>query len=373
MLKKIISVLLVLVTLAGMTACDDGNYAMKYNDTSISENEYLYWLSTYKAMYLTYYFGGMDTDEIWNAEITNGVTAEKFLEAIARENIRKNIVCIDLFDSLDLKLDKNTIDKVDTYMNTLVEKAGGKSALNSELSAYGINDSDLKEICLSNLKVQAVQKALFAEGGELMLSDSDRDEYYRENYVRVKHIYINNVKDYARDDEGDLVISSETGTYKTRDLTEEEKAAKNALGDSIYADILAGGDFDTLMQENTADTYMNVFKDGYYVTSGSTLLPTELIEKAFEMTDGEVARIDSEIGIHIIKRESLVDGAYNDPVNAAFFSELEATLQNIKITEYLSEKTTDVEEKNEVTAEFSLRTCSPNYNYIFADFNGEEE
>ncbi len=363
MFKKIVSVLLVIVMLAGITACGKDNYAMKYNNTTISENEYLYWLSSYKAVFLTYYLNNNDSQEVWSAEFSDGITVEKFLSEVAKENIKNNIVCIDLFDSLGLKLDKDAINEADTYINSLKETAGGTDALNSDLSAYGVNDKMLKDIYKADLKIKATHDALFAEGGELEVSEEEKNDYYEKNYVRVKHIYINNVKDFARDSEGDLIIDSETGTYKTRDLTEAEKAEKNTLGELIYSNVLAGGDFDKLMQENTADTYMNIYKDGYFVTKNSAFLPTELIEKAFEMTDGEVAKIDSEIGIHIIKRENLIDGAYADSNNAVFFSEFESTIKNMKMSEYLSALTDDVIVNEDVIGAFDLRSCTPNYSY----------
>ncbi|MBE6606306.1 MAG: hypothetical protein E7635_04645 [Ruminococcaceae bacterium] len=363
MLKKIVSVLLVIVMVASMSACESDDYAMKYNNTTISENEYLYWLSSYKAVFLTYYLNGNDSQEVWSSELSDGITVEQFLSEIAKENIKNNIVCIDLFDSLGLKLDKTAINESDTYINSLKETAGGADALNSALSAYGVNDKMLKDIYKTDLKIKAAQDALFAEGGELEITEEEKKNHFKKNYVRVKHIYINNVKDFARDDEGDLIIDSETGTYKTRDLTEAEKAEKNTLGELIYSDVLAGGDFDILMQENTADTYMNIYKDGYFVTSNSAFLPSPLIEKAFEMADGEIAKIDSEIGIHIIKRESLIDGAYNDSNNAVFFSEFDSTIKNMKMSEYLSALTPDVIINEDVIGAFDLRSCTPNYSY----------
>ncbi len=363
MLKKFLSIVLALIMLISLCACANDDYAMKYKGTTISENEYLYWLSSYKGVFLLNYLNNNDSNEVWTSEISDGVTVEAFLGEIAKENIKNNLVCLELFSELGLKLDNKAVNEVDTYVNSLAEAAGGVDALNSSLSAYGINDKMLKNIYKHNEKIEAVQEALFAEGGELEISEDERYDYFEDNYVRVKHIYINNVKDFARDEEGDLIIDSDTGTYKTRELTEEEKNEKNTLGDLLYSDILAGGDFDKLMAEHTADSYMNIYTDGYYVTSGSGLLPTTLIEKAFEMSDGDVARIDSEIGIHIIKREPLIEGAYADTNNTAFFANFESTLESLKLTEYLAGLTSDVIVNDEVIGAFSLRTCSANYSY----------
>ncbi len=363
-MKKIIALLLVTVILLGVCSCGGSDYAMKYGKATISENEYMYLLSRYKAIFLTSYLGGQDTDEVWSMHVAeNGTTIEDFLMSVANENIKSNAICLQIFNDLGLKLTKEQINTVDEYIKTLITNAGSKDALNSALSEYGVNVNDLEEIYLKDEKIKAVKTALFEEGAELELSDTERDAYYKTSYVRLKHIYINNVKDFARDDEGDLIIDSDTGTYKTRDLSETEKAEKTALAESIYADIISGASFDNLMLEHTADPAMTNFPEGYYVTLSSTLLPTELIEKGFAMADGEVEYIESEIGVHIIKREPLEDKAYADTEKLVFFTDFENTLMLSKLSDYLSTLSDDVIINTDVTDTFSLRTSSANYSY----------
>ena len=349
--------------LCSFTACAEKEYALKYNDTTISANEYLYWLSSYKTVFLSYYLNGNDSPELWDSEVDEGLTIENFLSGIALGNIKNNIICIDLFDEMGLKLSKDEINDADDYVNELIKKAGGVDALNNSLSAYGVNSKLLKEIYKNDRKIKLVQDKLFEEGGELAITDSDRDNFFNENYIRVKHIYINNVKDLARDEEGDLIIDSDTGTYKTRELTETEKAEKTALAETVYAEIVSGGDFDALMAEYGADTTMKVYKDGYYINSNTALLPPEVIEKAFTAAEGEVARVDSEIGIHIIKREPLLDKAYADENNSAFFSEFDNNLRTIKLTEFFNNRVNDVTVNKDVISSFSLKTCTANYLY----------
>ena len=363
-MKKIIAVLLVIMTVLGVCSCGGDSYAMKYGKAVISQNEYMYLLSRYKAIFLTSYLNGQDTNEMWNMPVSdNGTTIEAFLMSVANENIKNNAVCLQTFDDLGLKLTNEQINAVDEYIKSLRTKAGSKDSLNSELSEFGVNSNDLKEIYLKDEKIKAVKTALFEKGAELELTDTERDAYYKTSYVRLKHIYINNVKDFARDDEGDLIIDSDTGTYKTRELSETEKAEKTALAESIYADILSGGDFDSLMLEHTADPAMTNFPDGYYVTVSSTLLPTALIEKGFSMADGEVEYIESEIGVHIIKREPLEEKAYADQNKLVFFTDFENTLMMSKLTDYLATHSEDVLVNTDVTDTFSLRTSSANYAY----------
>lgn len=363
-MKRIISVLLIAVMLLSFCACDGKNYAMKYDGVTLSQNEYLYWLSSYKSIFLSMYLGNQDTDEAWSAVISeSGATVEDLLNGIARDNIKNNVVCLSLFDKLGLKLDKSAALEVETYINGLVEQAGGTTALDNALSAYGVDTKLLKEIYTNEKKIEKVKTVLFEEGGELALTYDEMNDYYKKAYVRVKHIYINSFKDFARDDEGDLIIDSDTGSYKTRDLSDEEKAEKTALAESINAELLSGGDFDALMASHTADTAMLAYPGGYYVTTSSRLLPTTLIEKAFGMQNGETAYIESEIGIHIIKREPLEDRAYEDEKLAAFFSDFKNNIMTNKLSEYLATLSPAVEVNEEIVDAFSIRTCTANYSY----------
>ena len=363
-MKRIVSILLVIITLASLCACGNDNYAMKYDGITLSQNEYLYWLSSYKALFLSYYLGGNDTDEAWLTQIAdNGTTVEDLLGGIANDNIKNNLVCMSIFDRLGLKLDKESLQEVDTYVSGLTTTAGSTSALDSALSAYGVDSKLLKNIYTNEKKIEKAKTALFDEGGELELTYSEMNDHYKKAYVRVKHIYINSVQDFAKDDEGDLIIDSDTGTYKTRALTDEEKAEKIALAESINAQILAGGNFDELMAEHTADTAMINYPNGYYVTTSSRLLPTALIEKAFTMNNGESAYIESEIGIHIIKREPLEERGYEIEENAPFFSDFKDSIMANKLSEYLSTLTPGVTVNEDITGAFSIRTCTPNYSY----------
>lgn len=364
---RIISLLLAVITLTALiftSACTSEKYALKYKSTTASENEYLYWLSGYKYLFLNYYLGGQDTDEAWNYKVSeNGTTIEALLSSVALENIKNNVVLLELAKEANIKLSNDDTKSVEDYIASLIEKEGSREKLDSALSAYGVTSSMLKEIYIKQKKIELERQSLFAEGGELTLTDKERDDYFDSEYVRIKHIYINNVKDFARDDEGDLIIDSSTGTYKTRELSDEEKAEKTSLAKSIYADIKAGGDFDALMQANTADTTMNIYPDGYYVTASSTRLPTDLIKKALSMNEGESAYVESEIGIHIIKREPLEARAYADEANSAFFTDFESTLESAKLSNFLSALTPEVEVNDEVIQNFSLRTCTANSSY----------
>ena len=363
-MKRIISLLLALITLFSLCACGSKNYAMKYEGVTLSQNEYLYWLSSYKAVFLSMYLANQDTDEAWSAVISDtGATVEDLLDGIARDNIKNNVVCLSLFDKLGLKLDKSATLEVETYINGLVEKAGGTAALDNALSAYGVDTKLLKQIYTNEKKIEKVKTVLFEDGGELALTYDEMNDHYKKAYVRVKHIYINSLKDFARDDEGDLIIDSDTGSYKTRDLTDEEKAEKIALAKSINAELLAGGDFDELMAKHTADTTMKVYPGGYYVTTSSRLLPTALTEKAFGMNNGDTAYIESDIGIHIIKREPLEDRAYEDEKLAAFFGDFKNNIMTGKLSEYLATLSPSVEVNEEIVDAFSIRTCTANYSY----------
>ena len=155
-MKRIISILLLTSLILCSVSCSGGNYALKYGSTTVSENEYLYWLSSYKALFLKYYLNNSDTDEAWNMQISdNGVTIAELLEGVALDNIKNNTVCLELFKKSGLKLTKDQENSVDEYINSLVEAAGSRSALDNALSAFGVSTSSLKSIYLDEERINA--------------------------------------------------------------------------------------------------------------------------------------------------------------------------------------------------------------------------
>ena len=339
--------------------------AISFGDVEINANEYCYWMSRYKAMFLYSYFGTTtDNDQIWSSEFAEGVTVGDFLETVALSNIMSNAICLKLFDDYGLKLTTEQQNSIDDNINTKIQAVGSKSALNTQLSAYGVNVDMLRDIYESETKISTLQDYLYGENGTDKATTEEIDAYYEENYYRCKHILIRTDVKYELDENGDPIVDEESGSYKTVELTDEEIEEQKALAEDLELRVAAGEDFDALVVQYSEDTGMQHFADGYYINSACTFLPSEVVSAVISMNVGDIKTVESDYGIHIIKRYELIDGAYNDAEYAAYmFGDLEATVNSIKLQELLGQYTNLVVINEEIVADYPLAKCTPNFYY----------
>lgn len=72
------------------------------------------------------------------------------------------------------------------------------------------------------------------------------------------------------------------------------------------------------------------------------------------MEIGEVRRVESEFGVHFIKRYPLDEKAYSDKMNADFFSTFESdvieSVYDAKLSELIKDVVVNTEEKNKIKA-----------------------
>ncbi len=339
--------------------------AVSIGDVKITSNMYCYWMSRYKAMFL-YSYTGQTTDNqaFWTGEIAEGVTVGSLLENIALSNIMTNAVCLKLFDDYGLQLTNDMLNSVDQTIDTMIQSAGSKASLNSALSAFGVNTTILKEIYIAEMKINMLNAYLFGDNGPKAITDAEMKAYYEENYYRVKHLLVRTDVNYVKDENGEYVADESTGTVKTVELTDAEKEAKIALAKDLQARLASGEEFDTLLKEYTEDTNMIAYEDGYYIHSGSTFLPQDIITAVPEMKVGEFRMIESDIGYHIIRRYDLKTDAYKtEPYATAMFSDLKTTLQSVKMQELIAPFADQVITDQTVIDDYPLVYCTPNFYY----------
>ncbi len=358
--------LAIVMVLCTVPSCgSEAANVITFRDTVIDENEYSFLMSYYKALYLYSYFGlTEDNSAVWTNQISEGVTVSDYLSALTLSSIMSTAIYVDLFDEYGLSLTDEELKTVDDAINSLIEKAGSKSALNSALSEFGANTDVLREVRTNNLKVSKVQDYLYGENGVETASPAEVDIYYNENYCRVKFIFISKTLEYERDENGEY-IKSEEGNYKTRELTEDEKAAKKALFADIEERVANGEDFEALLDEYTMDTGMMHFEDGYYITSTSSFVEKDVISTSAGLEVGKTAKLETAAGWYLIKRYDLIDGGYNkeEYAKAMFGGSLAQTVNDTKMQELLRGYSEEIVIDEKLMSEYTLVKCAPNFYY----------
>lgn len=357
-IKKWFSSILVVLVIAGMlTSCGTGETVMTFGDSRITENQFRYWLSSYKGIYLNTYTDMQDTAAHYRSKLDNGMTVEEYLFQSTIDNISMTLVCTELFRQAGLTVPEAVEEAVDEYINDLLTNyaGGNKNTLNAALAQYGVNMKMLREICI----MQEINKLMFAytygENGVNTVTEADRQQYYEENYCRVRQIYVNNSYAYELDEEG-YHKTDENGNYIIIEMPEEEKAKKDAVVSDIENAINSGEDFEDIYSAYSEDQF---YPNGYYLTRTIDYIPA-VVNAAYTLEIGEITRVDSEFGTHFLMRLPLDEGAYNNTANGDFFAEFELALKEKLFMEYIESYLPEVVVNEEIVSGYSVEEAAVN-------------
>ena len=326
-------ILCVVMSLAVLTSCAKPVTAMEYEGKEVTVNHYSYWLSLIKSKYVS---SANDTAEYWATKYSNGETYEEKMREIVDYNVKINLVCLKLFEDMGLTVTAAEEKEIQTALDDLMKPYGSKSKLNAVLANYNMNYDMLKEVYTIELKVSKVFDALYAEGGQRRIDDETLDAYYRENYSRLEMIILYDEVAYEKDENGKPVFDDSTNSYKTVELTDEEKAAKKALADDIMKKLEAGEDFDKLKAEYNEFFDSEKYEYGFFISSNDvSAYSSEMVIAARQMKIGEVRRLEEEGAIYIVKRLELTDKPYSNENYLEMFEYILDYCQQADFNQYM--------------------------------------
>ena len=431
-IKKIfILTLACVVILTSMVGCSSrGKTMIELGDSEISVNLYMLLLSRMKGKLASAYSFGEKAlyDSFWDTvmDASTGQTYNDYYTNMVLENAKTYIAALYLFDDLGLKLPDSYMDEIDKELDALVDNDGdgSKSAFNALISSYGANYTVLRDAYIMEAKIAYLKDHLFGASGSL-ISDSLIEEYYQETYVRFRHIFFFTTKPvYDADENGDTIyftsegkiaydkekghkkeengkfvtdkngdmifylddgriaydskngvpnpVLDSSGNVMTTKLTADELIKLSDKTQLIIEDEAREGDyklFDALVEKYTEDEGMTKYPNGYYLTATSNYDSPEVVEALFEMEEGEIRRVDSQYGIHIVMKYELDEGGYADEKNTDFFRTSEgslafmSTLKNILLEEYVEKYKANIVIDEELLKSVSMKTVGANYNY----------
>lgn len=199
---SIIGAVVVCASLLFVSCSSGGKSVMTLGNASVNEGTYKYWMATYKARYLSTYTDINDTASFWSAKMSDNsdLTNGDFLNDLIRQNIKTNLVAMQLFAEEGLTVSDSDKAKIDEYISSLVDERanGSRKEMNSALAPFGININMMKTIFINEQKVSSLFDYFYGDNGKTPLTDSDRETYYRDNYIRFIQININNAFDLRR-------------------------------------------------------------------------------------------------------------------------------------------------------------------------------
>lgn len=334
---------------------------MTYGSHSINENEFSYYLATYKGKYAQTYADFKNTPEYFSSVVTDdGQTVEDVLYSAVVHNVEMTLVCEQMFDDYGLSLSRSVEDTINSYIDDFVDEYadGSRNKFNAALGAYGVNINMLKKIYLRDEKVSALYDVLYGTNGIIGITDEDRQNYLDENYVRVRHIYVNNKYMYATDEDG-VQEYTDDGLRKKRELTAEELAAKQALIDAIDESLAEGADFDEVYDAFSEDKY---YKNGYYISENMDFI-SDVTDSAMSLEVGEYKKIETDYGTHYIMRLEMDEKPWENEDNSDFFDGYDTTVGQALFADMAEEKISEVVLNEEVLGEYTMADSAINYRF----------
>ena len=192
-IRRFLSVLLCLTLVVGgvaMTACSKkGETLLELDGHTISANQYQLLLARVKAS-LAYAGYSVDSSTFWDMIIdSEGNTYDEYFRNAALTDAKRYLAAAAIFEEEGLVLPQSYKDAIDEDIEEYTRDAGSKSALNSLLSAYGVNVDMLRDLYELEAKYAYVQAYLYGSEGEKIAANV-RYEYLTEYAVCFKQVLI---------------------------------------------------------------------------------------------------------------------------------------------------------------------------------------
>ena len=366
-MKKAVLFVLVLCMILPLCACKARSpvYA-SYGKYEITQNIYEYWVAYYKSGFYSSFadYGlieGEYDESVWDQRTDSETTLSQQVTEYVDSLVDEILVSLSLYDELGLKgseAESRMYETIDELIERDMKTAGSRSELNAVLGVYGMNIDSLRTALEYEAKATIVSEVLFGEGGEYAVTDAEREQYYQQNYHRVKHILVRNDVKYVFDDDGEPKMDIYTGKYMTEELTEEEKAEKEKLAKELYERAKNGEDFEELMAEYSEDGGADVFTDGYFISSESAF-DTNYMIAVLTAKDGEIKYADTGYGLMIIKKYPLEAGLWKNDVNVEFFSDMDTNIIAQKKPQVFAGKYAQIKRDEEYEKNFDMKNVVP--------------
>ncbi len=167
-------------------------------------------------------------------------------------------------------------------------------------------------------------------------------------------------------------ILDEDGNVLTTQMSKNELIKLSDKVQLIMEDEAREGEFalfDKLVEDYGEDKGMTQYPNGYYLTETSDYDSPEVVKALFEMEVGEIRRVESEYGIHIVMKYELPEGGYAAEENADFFATEDGTysfmtqLKNKMLESYIEKYKEDIVIDEERLKGISMKSVGVNYYY----------
>jgi len=285
-LKKTLCLCLALCLCVSMGACysEDKTWAAKHGDDVMPIGAYIYYLSS------AYTEAGNLVSA--NEKVINGTIDGQGVKDWTKDRALAYVgayyyIC-DKFEELGLSFTQEDLDAIDNGANTFW------SYYKTGMEANGVSEESFKKAYAEhNVRAQLVLQAMYGEGGEKEVPESELQDYYLDNYDSYEYMYVSKSK---FDEDNNSVA-----------LTDEEKEDMLATLQD-FADQINDGSitFSEAYNEYTAISMTTPQHEAPGAAKKDQIHPNISAELP-DMEDGEVKVVEVDAGIYLLQKLSVED------------------------------------------------------------------
>lgn len=318
----------VLVTAAAMasvlvTGCgkfDPAEVVATVGDSDITSDVANFYARYQQAQYQTYY-GGYLGEDMWEKEESDGKTYEDTVKASVLESLEELYILEDHMKDYDIEITEEEQKAIKKAAETFFEDNGleEKEAVSGEVETV--------ERYLTLLTIQNKMSEKMVADVDTEVSDEEAAQKSMD-YVKVSFT--------TTDEEG-----------KSKELTEEEKAASKTAIQKFVEDAKHADDFKALAEKNGYEVLTLTFD------SETTSPNEELIKAADSLKAGEVTDlIDTDTGYYVGKVTSLLDREATDTKKTSIVNQRKSELYQKTVKEW--KEKTEIKEYKKVWDKISF-------------------
>lgn len=338
-----------------LISCSKKDAVMSYESVQIDEQTYCFWFSYYKMQAMSSYgiSGKNDTEEFWRSEISDGVSYGEYFTRQIDERIKAKVIATYLYDVLEVGLPDYATEEIDEYLEAMLDYVadGNIDEFNEIAEKYNTSYEAVKKAAECDYKAELLFTVMYGDGS--YVSDEKKSEYYKENYHRVKVVFVN-TKTRPDPDNPSAVLS----------LTQEEKGEKLTLAARVEEKLSDGVDyseFEDLMAIYSDDTASSYYKNGFYLCAATDYPVPELVDVAASLDAGEYAKLESDYGIHFVLKYPLDEKAYENDDNADWFEDFSYDVSMAQFEEIILESIGEVKVNNSLKSKWNIENIKYNY------------
>lgn len=310
MKKNFILICLLISVLISFAGCSITQpTVLTINGDEVSLSEYNYYFSTAKLQ-AEQTIPADQIDMYWETE-KDGKTMFELLKESAYEEMINLRVAANKAEALGISYtDSDVMQATSGFKSQILQAAS------SEKEYYEMTNTD-SETITQIAKLYAIRSAMltrYINDGSIDISEDTLKNTFNEKWLKAQHILI-----------------STTDATTGASLSDEQKAEKKALAESLLQRVNNGEDFTALMNEYSDDPGKEYEPEGYIFTTGEMIAEFEEATKA--LGANEISGIvESSYGYHIIKRLPL-----SAETDAEKFEEYKSYVESEIIIAFLDE------------------------------------